>query len=72
MKKHNDICPVCNEHFMPHEIALFFSGRCNLAQIYIDDISLLVHHHCVEKFKTHNNLIKFLSGGKKDNDYLEK
>lgn len=67
----NDKCPICHEHFLPHETALFFSGRCNLAKIYVDDVSYLIHLHCVDTFKTHSDLIKFLSNGKKDNSFLE-
>jgi hypothetical protein len=71
MAKPNEICPVCKEKFLPHETALFFSGRCNLAKVYVDDTFYLVHHHCVEEFKTHGELVKRLSDGKKDNSYLE-
>lgn len=71
MSKYNEICPICNEVFLPHETALFLSGRCNLTKVYIDNTFFLIHPECEETFETRGDLVKFLSKGKVDNSYLE-
>ncbi len=65
------VCPVCKERILPHEVALFFSGRDNLVKIYIKDDYILVHHECLKKYESVSELVKEITGGKTDLSYLE-
>ena len=67
----NRHCPLCKEVFLPHETALFYSGRCNLAKIYLSDGYVLVHHECAEQYPTTSELVKALTEGKEDFSHME-
>ncbi len=64
-------CPVCKEKIKPHEVALFFGGKDNLAKIYIKEDYVLVHFECLEKYESVSELVKDITGGEIDLSYLE-
>ncbi len=65
------VCPVCKKKILPHEVALFFGGKDNLAKIYLKDDYVLVHFECLEKYDSVSELVKDITGGEIDLSYLE-
>jgi len=64
-------CPICKETILPHEIALFFSGRDNLVQLRVGNEIILLHRHCADSFETRSSLLRFLTNDKEDLSWLE-
>ncbi len=64
-------CPVCKERILPHELALFYGGKDNLAKIYLKEGYVLVHFECLEKYPSMSELVKDITGGEEDLSYLE-
>ncbi len=64
-------CPVCGEKILPHEEALFFSGRGNLVQMWVGERVVLIHRECADSFETRSELLRFLTRGKADLSWLE-
>ncbi|NOY23428.1 MAG: hypothetical protein GXO70_07950 [Acidobacteria bacterium] len=65
------MCPVCKETILPHEVALFFSGKGNLVQMRIGVEVVLIHQECADSFETRSDLLRFLTDGKEDLSWLE-
>jgi len=65
------ICPVCKKTILPHEVALFFSGKGNLVQMRVEEDVVLVHWECADSFETRSHLLRFLTNGKDDLSWLE-
>jgi len=65
------VCPVCDERLLPHELALFHSGKGNLIQIHTRKGPVWVHPECAEKFETRNQLVQFVTEGADDHSWLE-
>ena len=65
------VCPVCKEMILPHEVALFFSGKGNLVQMRVEKAVVLVHFECADSFETRSELLRFLTDGKSDLSWLE-
>ncbi|PJB83061.1 MAG: hypothetical protein CO090_01765 [Acidobacteria bacterium CG_4_9_14_3_um_filter_49_7] len=65
------ICPVCRTVILPHEVALFFSGKGNLVQMRVEEDVVLIHEECADSFETRSKLLSFLTNGKDDLSWLE-
>ena len=64
-------CPVCKETILPHETALFFSGKGNLVQMRVRESIVLIHSECADSFETRSDLLRFLTDGREDLSWLE-
>jgi hypothetical protein len=70
-KWENTKCPVCQEGILPHEVALFYSGKGNLVQMRVAERVILVHEECADSFDTRSQLLQFLTDGKHNLNWLE-
>ncbi len=65
------MCPVCKKTILPHEVALFFSGKGNLVQMRTGTEVVLIHQECANSFETRSDLLCFLTDGREDLSWLE-
>ena len=65
-----EMCGVCRKPLLPHETALFRSGRGNLIQLHTRSGPVLVHWECASAFRTTSDLMRAVTGGMEHIDYL--
>ena len=70
-ENNSDKCAVCDEVILPHEKALFLSGRGNLVQIQWSGRTFLIHPECAQDFPTRSELFRYVTGGEADLSWLE-
>ena len=63
-------CGICQKPLMPHETALFRSGKGNLIQVHTKKGLVLVHWECASPYRTTSELVRAVTGGAEDLDYL--
>lgn len=64
-------CGICQKELLPHEVALFHSGKGNLVQLHTGDGIVLIHWACAEPYETTSELLQAVTGGRQNLDYLE-